>query len=174
MKGIYRFSCKKNAKKLPKNTIINIKLPRSNSPIFDFSPMQHRSPIETRPHSYTIYTMSTHVFGISGVLFHGGGGLVDYIVKMVILTPKSQRLSNIKKYFCQILIVYYQAIKNTKTFCINQKVTFGADLGAYFLSKRDSSFSVSLLIEIVYFGVYYIIPVGFSLFWNFWTVVSNF
>ena len=88
--------------------------------------------------------MSIHVFGISGVLFHGGGGgamsqkiipfLVDYIVKMVILTTKSQRLSNIQKYFCQILMVHYQEIKNTKTFCINQKVTFGADLGAYFLS----------------------------------------
>ena len=30
-------------------------------------------------------------------------------------------------------MVHYQAIKNTKTFCINQKITFGADLGAYFL-----------------------------------------
>ena len=28
-------------------------------------------------------------------------------------------------------MVHYQEIKNTKTFCINQKVTLGADLGAY-------------------------------------------
>ena len=59
---------------------------------------------------------------------------------MVILTQKSQRLSNIQKYFFQILIVHYQAIKTTKTFCINQNVNFGAALGAYFLSKRDSSY----------------------------------
>ena len=62
--------------------------------------------------------------------------LVDYIYqnKMVILTPKSKKLSNIQKYFCQILMVHYQEIKNTRTLCINQKVTLGADLGAYFLS----------------------------------------
>ena len=39
-------------------------------------------------------------------------------------------------------MIHYQAIKNTKTFCINQKVTFWEDLGAYFLSKRDSSFNL--------------------------------
>ena len=35
-------------------------------------------------------------------------------------------------------MVHYQAIKKFKTFCINQKINFGVDLGAYFLSKRDS------------------------------------
>ena len=35
----------KIAKKLPKNTIIYIKLPRSNSHIFDTLPMQHRFPL---------------------------------------------------------------------------------------------------------------------------------
>ena len=35
----------KNAKKLQKNTIIYIKLPRSNCHIFDFLPMQHCSPL---------------------------------------------------------------------------------------------------------------------------------
>ena len=29
-----------------------------------------------------------------------------------------------------------------RPFCINQKVTLGADLGAFFLSKRDSSFTI--------------------------------
>ena len=51
--------------------------------------------------------------------------LVDYIVKRVILTPKSQRLSQHSEIFCQILMVHYQEIKNTKTFCINQKITLG-------------------------------------------------
>ena len=35
-------------------------------------------------------------------------------------------------------MIHYQAIKKTNTFCINQKVNFGADLGAFFLSKRNS------------------------------------
>ena len=85
----------KIAKKLQKNTIIYIKLPRSNSHIFDFLPMKHRSPFETRPHSHTMFTMSIHVFGISGVLFHGGTMsqkiipfLVDYIVKNGHIDPK--------------------------------------------------------------------------------------
>ena len=63
--------------------------------------------------------------------------LVVYIVKIVIFTQKSQRLSQIPKYFCQILMIHYLAIKKTHTFCINQKVNFGADLGAFFLSKRN-------------------------------------
>ena len=58
--------------------------------------------------------------------------LVDYIVKSVILTLKSQRFSNIQKYFCQILMVHYQAFKNSKTFCINQKVTFEGRFGSIF------------------------------------------
>ena len=38
-------------------------------------------------------------------------------------------------------MTHYQAIKETNTFCINLKVNFGADLWAFFLSKRNSYFA---------------------------------
>ena len=105
------------AKKLQRNTIIYIKQPLSKSHRFATS-----FPLETRPHAYIMFTILMYVFGINGVLFHGGRGggamshwsipfFVDYIVKIVILIPKSQRLSNIQKLFCQILMFHYKAIK---------------------------------------------------------------
>ena len=84
-------------------------------------------------------TMLIHVFGISGVLYHGGTMLhkiilflVYYIVQNGHIDPKSQRLPHISKYFWQILMTYYLVIKKPNNFCINQKVYFGADLGGIF------------------------------------------
>ena len=80
-----------SAKKMPKNTVINIKQQLSKSHIFGFLPLQHcPPPLDTRPpHSHIMFTVLIHVFGISGVLYHGGGTmfhkiipvLVDYIVQ---------------------------------------------------------------------------------------------
>ena len=44
-----------SAKKMSKNTIINIKQQRSKSHIFGFLPLQHCPP-DTRSHSHIIYT----------------------------------------------------------------------------------------------------------------------
>ena len=86
---------------------------------------------------YKVYYVDTCVWYKWFLVSRGGGGdnvPVNHIVfswlyskkkTMVILTPKSQRLSNSQKYFCQILMVHYEEIKNTKTFCINQEVTLG-------------------------------------------------
>ena len=60
--------------------------------------------------------------------------LVDQMVKMVTWAPKSQRLSNIRKY-CKILMVHYQAIKKKTFYILNQKVSFGADVWSFFLSN---------------------------------------
>ena len=70
--------------------------------------------------------------------------MVDCIVKNGHIDPKTSKIiQHSEIHFCtfsQIQMVNYQAIKKTKTFCINQKVTLGADFGACFLYKRNSSF----------------------------------
>ena len=134
----------KNAKNLGKNTIIYIKLPRSNCHIFDFLPMQHRSTLWNKiPLPHKVYFVDTRVWYKWCLVSRGGGGamsqkiipfLVDYKVKNGHIDPKISKTIKHSEIFCQILMVHYQEIKNTKTFCINQKVTLGADLGAYFLS----------------------------------------
>ena len=137
----------KIAKKLPnkhdylyKTTLINFASATSPPP----------PPRETRPQTHIMFTMFIRVFGLSCVFFHGGMMshqiipiLVDYIVQNGQFDPQ-----NLIDYltFRNIFAIYWGSIikqlkKKANTFCINQKVTFGADVGAYFLSKRDSSFT---------------------------------
>ena len=110
MKGIYRFSCKKNAKKLQKNTIIYIKLPRSNSHIFDYLLMQHRSPLWNKtslPHK--VYYVDTRVWYKWCLVSRGGGTmsqkiipfLVDYIVKNGHIDPKISKTIQYSEIFLQ-------------------------------------------------------------------------
>ena len=57
------------------------------------------------------------------------------------MTLKSKKLADIWKYFCQIQVTDKQAIEKTITFStLVCRILAAADLGAIFLSKRDSSF----------------------------------
>ena len=76
MKGIDRFSCK-NCNETVK---IYITQSWSNSQNFVFCICNIVPPRETRPHSHIIFTMSIHVFGISGVLFRGVGTMSHKII----------------------------------------------------------------------------------------------
>ena len=79
-----------------------------------------------------MFTMLIHVFGISGVLYHGGGAmfhkiipvLVDYIVQNGHIDPK---ISKIIQHFIIFLADTNDTnsfIKKTNNFCINQKGIF--------------------------------------------------
>ena len=81
--------------------------------------LQQRPPWYKTPLPHNVYYVDIWtVFGIGGVLYHGGtislnhSVLVDNKKKMVILIPKSKKLFNIRKYFCQIITIHCQALKN--------------------------------------------------------------
>ena len=142
-----------STKKLPNNMVIYRKQQRSVSIsnifsfcLFNIAPLPLWYKTQLQHNVYYVDTRVWFISGCDGLVSRGNDvpGIKSfrfgwfYSQKMVILTPKSQILSQIPKYFCQILMVHYQAIKKTRTFCINQAVNFGADLGAYFLSKLNS------------------------------------
>ena len=71
--------------------------------------------------------------------------LVDNIVQNGHIDLKISKIIPYFEIVWQILMTYYLVIKKTNNFCINQKVNFGADLGAFFLSKRNSCLFQSLM-----------------------------
>ena len=96
-KGIYWFSCeKKNGEETAKELDYLYKTIATYS-VFPCNIVR----LETRPHSHIMLTMLIHGFGISGALFHGGGGavshkiipfLVDYIVQNSHIDPKISKI----------------------------------------------------------------------------------
>ena len=132
-----------SAKKLRKNTIIYIKQQRSKSHIFGFFASATSFPPwykTTLPHN--VYYVDTRVWYKWLLVSRGGGGDVPYnnsvfgclYSKNSHIFPKISKIIPNSEIFCQILMIHYQAIKKTNIFCINQKVYFGADLEAFFLS----------------------------------------
>ena len=141
-----------SAKKLPKNTIIYIKQRRSKSHICGvfFFASATPFPLYTRPHSHIMFTMLIHMFGISVVLYHRGGGDAPYnhfafgwlyskkydvLLCGVILTPYPKFRNNFARYWWPI----NRQLKN-KTFCTNQKViNLWADFGEFLCPRPERS-----------------------------------
>ena len=86
------------------------------------------------------------MFGIHviDVLFHGGGGggVSYYIIPCVVDSIVEN--GHIDPQITKIIQHSEICLPDTepKTFFINQKVTFGADFGAFFLSKRNRYFDM--------------------------------
>ena len=79
---------------------------------------------------------------------------VDYIKQNGHINSKISKIIHFSKYFWQILMTYL-VIKKSNNFYRNQQVNFRADLGAWFLSKRNNCFCPLSYQEYVSKGITY-------------------